>query len=740
MTDFPNRYYKGDLIREKGSLVQLLDSRPPSFYSQYSYKKSKQAKIYLVCRKKVNGSNCLFCVRKDQYFNKSKEYDSHTCKANLIQKYFQPDNKIETTPIDEAIKNFVGKNKLPLNIVTTSSFKEFSRSLISAGQNNPNEDPDKLIPNYSRQTFTKHFIKYSDNIFKQKLEVFKKIPGSCIAVDAGKHKTVPYLMIILSNARIKVKPLIVDCIRYFQGKKKDYSKDIEKLLKKLFNDKIKITAIISDNLRSQVSAINHRLKESMQQKTLNGDVSQIIWLSCACHSLSLGLKDAEENSDFGILVSNLLNTSHFLRSKNITNLMHKKCPLSCKVRWTGIFDTCFWILTNFTHIHECINKSLKQDVAYDFPDSIIDGLTKTASILYVLLLPFKYATNALEADNMPASYVIPIVNEALKLFDQYSKSIKISKEIINSIKDNVYARMFNSQSGHYWKFLYSLTPIGRKELRSHPGITSHGVEIELPKVFTLEPTEKHKKILDEIINNPDFYDNKSNEMFMNYSGNLVDYKTSKLLIIHDCETTLDETMFVNDEPSELNLTDDININQINDDAYSDYDNDYDFFDETSEESSTDESSDSPEKNETAAVDPLEETNENINEKYKNKIKSNGPLVENICILKEIATTKGYSPEECSQFTMNYIDWITEDPNCLIQFDETLKMGTKCWNYMEYLPHLKAFSHFVIPLMGIVASEAACERAFWKQRRILGDQCTNMRIEVEKAKLNYAINT
>ena len=68
------------------------------------------------------------------------------------------------------------------------------------------------------------------------------------------------------------------------------------------------------------------------------------------------------------------------------------------------------------------------------------------------------------------------------------------------------------------------------------------------------------------------------------------------------------------------------------------------------------------------------------------------------------------------------------------------MGIKCWNYIEYLPHLKEFAHFVIPLMGIVASEASCERAFWQQRRILGDQATRTIIELEKAKLFFALIT
>lgn len=55
------------------------------------------------------------------------------CKANLIKKYFQSDSKIKTTPIDENMINFVGKNKLPINTIKTSSFKKFSRSLISKG-------------------------------------------------------------------------------------------------------------------------------------------------------------------------------------------------------------------------------------------------------------------------------------------------------------------------------------------------------------------------------------------------------------------------------------------------------------------------------------------------------------------------------------------------------------------------------------------------------------------------------
>lgn len=38
-------------------------------------------------------------------------------------------------------------------------------------------------------------------------------------------------------------------------------------------------------------------------------------------------------------------------------------------------------------------------------------------------------------------------------------------------------------------------------------------------------------------------------------------------------------------------------------------------------------------------------------------------------------------------------------------DETLQMMIRCWNYIEYLPHLKEFAYFVMLFVGIIASEA-----------------------------------
>ena len=46
--------------------------------------------------------------------------------------------------------------------------------------------------------------------------------------------------------------------------------------------------------------------------------------------------------------------------------------------------------------------------------------------------------------------------------------------------------------------------------------------------------------------------------------------------------------------------------------------------------------------------------------------------------------------------------------------------------------------FSYPLMGIIAYEATCERAFWQHRRIIGDQGMRTGVPLEKAKIFFAL--
>ncbi|KAK8895144.1 hypothetical protein M9Y10_023586 [Tritrichomonas musculus] len=212
--------------------------------------------------------------------------------------------------------------------------------------------------------------------------------------------------------------------------------------------------------------------------------------------------------------------------------------------------------------------------------------------------------------------------------------------------------------------------------------------------------------------------------FTEYKGKLAKYNNSMEIQKHNSDIETGCPLQFESPPRDLNLMNHNDNSSKNDD---DSDSDYDFEDDDDyeDEDDTDENI------------PIAKENNNNSNQGQNVGK--GPLAENLDILKEIASIKGYTPEEIDSLSNKYIEWITDDSSALILHNEVLEMGVKCWNSIEYLPLMKSLAKFVIPLLGIVASEANCERAFWKQRRILGDQCTRTSIEVEKARLNFAVN-
>jgi hypothetical protein len=55
--------------------------------------------------------------------------------------------------------------------------------------------------------------------------------------------------------------------------------------------------------------------------------------------------------------------------------------------------------------------------------------------------------------------------------------------------------------------------------------------------------------------------------------------------------------------------------------------------------------------------------------------------------------------------------------------------------MSSHPKYSPFAKFILPLLAIPASEAIVERAFWYQRKLLGDQSMRMSPALETARMN-----
>jgi|BioPla2DNA2_1021312.scaffolds.fasta_scaffold26930_1 hypothetical protein len=652
------------------------------------------------------------------FLENPEKFGKHKCCGTQIDNYFRP--ATETCKIDQVIENlitFIGDSKLPINTITSDSFKNYSLSLIQIGQKNATTDPNKLLPQICRKKFTKLFINHSNQLFNNKLDLFRKSKGSCIAIDSGKHKTVPYLMVVLVNALIPSSPLIIEAVRFFKGKSSDYTTTIERILTSLLNEGINLVAIISDNLKSQVTAINHTNPQSIQQNTTNPKLASLLWISCSVHTLALALNDAAKECCYGDLINHIRSTATFLRSKNIVNILGIKCPLWAPTRWTGMYDIAFWMLKNHNKIFQIIDASLTHDIAYDFPDYIIDGLTIAASTAFSILLPFYHATHILEADNIPAAYTVPVINAALEHLNTIRNDLGIADELCNTIIACVTRRLSFSQTGKILQFLYTLTPLGRKEIRSNNELEISGidaVDIEIP--FSNKLSASEESIYNMLVDNPKLFYERAGAMkkaFSEYKGKLLYCSNSRKLIEHDGELHEDE------EEEQIDI-ENISIGFL-------------CKDESEEKVDSDDSDTSFEYYSDNEEEEFELADESIIEV------TNGPLQDNIDTLKNIATLQGYSDSESMNIVTQYSDWLLDDPAEVLVHQEHLLKGHICWQYYSTYPKIKKLAKFAYPLMGIVASEASCERAFWQHRRITGDQGMKTGVALEKAKMFFATN-
>lgn len=714
---FKESYYTGTSKRRTGTPLLKKDSSIPKRYDQISVTVGSSRHTYLVCNRIIKDNiMCDFCVRRDSYIKEHEKFDNHKCMSLQIERFFNQKAHTEELTIEQLtakIIEFFGQNKLSLNIISSDTFKEMCLALIKKGQANPLQDPATLLSLTSRTTFTKCFIQYSKELFNQQLEAFKRAKGTTLTIDAGKHKVTPYLIAVIANAMLERPPLIIDCIPFFKGKRADYATAVEKIVTDLISRNIDVVAIVSDNLRTQVSAINHASPDSFQQNSTIPEVSKIIWLSCSCHTLALGLCDAAKQSIYGDLAEDIVAVSTFLRRKNIANLLGLKCPMTCPTRWTGLYDLSLWIIRNIERITSKILESLEKDVAYDFPEKIIHGLYDVAPIIFCLLQPFAIATHMLEADHMPAAYTIPVINRAIQQCKENAAILDINHEMVMTMIMSIENRIMNSQSGRILQLLYSLTPEGRSELRSVEGLDIHGIDAyTINDICLLPGSPTEQELINNIKESPDFLTNKGKELceaFSSYHGHLLNSTNGRKLVCH--EGADDEEEDYNEreaEPVELNFIAPVSsINAENEEE------DHDSFDDE------------------------EDYDDTLHEEDMSTT-TNGPLADKITTLKEIAEIQGYSAADIAEIVNSYIDWITGDPDTFLIHQEPLMKGIHCWTYYSSMKSMKKFATFVLPLMGIISSEASCERAFWQQKRILGDQSTKTSTEVEKAKLFFAV--
>jgi hypothetical protein len=736
--------YSGGYLRIGAKPVTNFDASIPRQFIQMSINKqnSKWSKIYIFCNRDLVSQNgalvkCDFCIRKDQYTHHLEhEPLKHPCKAVQLHRFLNTNevNQVSSSvpPLTELIANLSAKSNISFRTISSDHFQNLLRDVFTLGQKNPSASPESCLPQLGRSAFPRQFIKMSNSIYDRTIAEYARTKGSALCVDGGKHKTRPYLIVILSNVMHSITPLVVRTVQYFQGKTVDYSQVLLSTCQDLTAKGVSISAIVTDNLRAQVSAIDHHSNSSFQQQSTDPKIRAIIWISCSCHTLALCLNDIRSLTRYGYLVTELQNTVNFLRQKNIVNMIKRTCPISSPTRWTGLFDCAYWILNNYSFILKAILSSLTRPVAYDFPLKIIDGITINAFELFIILLPFKLASDKLEAERLAAAYVIPILRGAQKMSRALILKYINDDDLSNIIDEAIDKRFSLSESGQILHFLYYLTPAGRDEIRNdssshliiHGDLTKHSTTVNTdlaPNIFQTAFIEKYDR------DAAYFFREKCmiNDAFVQYSGNLLVVNTG-LKTKHQSDNEMNPPEIndlVDADPVEVVNRENQEMNFLRPQYQDVISPDYVYTEE--EENAETEGSDTEEDSdwvlsEVSGTDTL------------------GPLENSARIIEWIGTQSGRSTEEIDGLIKYFISWITGDPRTTIISSSRLKDGLLYWEYMCSVPTHQKYADFILPLLSIPASEAIVERAFWLQRRIIGDHSMGMSSALEHAKLNMAL--
>lgn len=696
-----SKHYNGSLYRKIAKKSNAIIEGLPEDYIVLSVPVGNSTKLFIFCQKKLsNGEYCDFCIRRDS-LKGDPEKLKHICKhINRLKFLEKPEKTNPFKNLSQSVNKFTATANLSFKQVTSKDFREVILSAISLGQENHSADPEMLFPKVSRKSFTAKWNEECEKLFARQLKEYSKQAGSALAIDAGKHKSRPYLLVIITNILISTPPLLLKSIKYFGGKSIDYKTVMTEVITDLMKDGIKISGIITDNLRSQTSAVNHRMPNSFQNSPYRPKyIKSVIWISCACHSLALAINDMiKKNEEFSTAYDNLSAAVSFLRTKNIINVLEAICPAICPTRWTGIFDIASWIINYNKPIIDALKCNLNSGKAYDVSSSAILGITTSAKKLFLWLLPYKIASEKLESERLSAGYIQPVVHSAFELSAALEKKYLPDDDNMPGIlRESVKKRMFNTTTGRILAFLYLATPEGRNSFRIQNHEAVAGVDKIIPETdFSLRISNKTSKLINIIITD-EFSKNADDLLssYNNYNGTLLD-PSYGLVVDHDIrdedESILKKATRNEFEVKELKLSDE-----------------------------------------------SEDEDDDIDEPYEVYIDvSRGWLTIATHAIDEIATQQQKTNEEKEDLINFFIEWVTGVPDLIITQPQFLNFGIRYWQKVYDDEIQTKFARFVLPLLSLPSCEAVCERAFWYQRRVLGDLSLRTGTKTEIHRLNYIL--
>ena len=263
------------------------DPPPHGFENCFEKNHSNRIITFIRCTKTAfdpltkKMAQCKYKIRKDNFKGKHHKCVFSDLDSFIIRKERTINGSLNE--MDEYIFHLAGKKNIPMNTIVSDEFFQMLKAFFIKGQSSQGKDFETIFPKQSRPTFTKKFIVHSEHL---KLIALKNYCGfACLAIDGGKVGPNSILnCIVLNPLKNGLRPLLYEGIYNFIGNCDSYIKEISRIILELQDIGIKITGIVTDNLKAQVMATDHNSERSLQQnsKIYNNKISNSYPMPMSC--------------------------------------------------------------------------------------------------------------------------------------------------------------------------------------------------------------------------------------------------------------------------------------------------------------------------------------------------------------------------------------------------------------------------------------------------------------------------
>ena len=494
----------------------------------------------------------------------------------------------------------------------------------------------------------------------------KSIRSPCsLCVDAGTVGSHSILDIVLYC--YGKKPFLYQTIRNFKGDYNSYFNSVNQCLSNLNEVNIKIVSIVTDNLRAQVKALDHRDQNSIMKLSENTYIKNIIRVPCQCHVLNLAMKDffsIESNSHVIPLSIRIVKIFH---KKIIKRALQSVSPSFISTRWKNIFDIFNWVIIHRQRICTIITTSnrLIQEIIQEYKDDICEFLFGVLPDYYLLVHHYSMLIDIMENDSCLACYCPMIYSSFFSSLEETSKRVlsnnpsQLATEFISCIKN----RIQKTGNLDLLYFISSFTIQGRDYIRKNFnfGCDLRDDDIATNVQYTLfsisEPNEK------KIIN---FVSIDLQELID--LSQMIDSR-------HVNEDDDDESIFIDNQQSE---------NTYSDDVYED--------------------------------DPIENVDEE--EFVQESINDFNIFEFGNSFLFDYYYNEGKNAIETSKIIDSYVNWIIKPIQDINPIISSINDDHDLWPLMSFRSDYGELSKIGKFLLLVPSSEASVERFFSHQRNAI----------------------